>query len=139
MMKFKQEKFQVDYMQNYGEELQVALENTPTAENINITAFINRIELLILTLIKKTSPLFDETKLSEYQEENLWQAMLEQAYYVINVGDYSIISGVDFINNSAMSNELINSKRYSPLAIDILKSSGLLYTGLRRGRYDYYI
>ena len=59
--------------------------------------------------------------------------MLEQAYYTINVGDFTIFSGVDFSNNSMMDNKALKEKIYSSFAIDILKSSGLLYVGIRRG------
>lgn len=129
----KIKQFQTNYQELYGEELAVALSNTPNGESLKEVAFINRIERLIYTLIKKTSPTFDPTNLSEYQEENIWNAMLEQAYYTINVGDFTIFSGVDFSNNSMMDNKALKEKIYSSFAIDILKSSGLLYVGIRRG------
>ena len=129
----KIKQFQTNYQELYGEELAVALSNTPNGDSLKEVAFINRIERLIYTLIKKTSPTFDPTNLSEYQEENIWNAMLEQAYYTINVGDFTIFSGVDFSNNSMMDNKALKEKIYSSFAIDILKSSGLLYVGIRRG------
>lgn len=129
----KIKQFKTNYQELYGEELAVALANTPNGESLKEVAFINRIERLIYTLIKKTSPTFDPTNLSEYQEENIWNAMLEQAYYTINVGDFTIFSGVDFSNNSMMDNKALKEKIYSSFAIDILKSSGLLYVGIRRG------
>lgn len=133
MTKEKIELFKTNYQELYGEELGVALDNTPNSDSINEVAFINRIERLIHTLIKKMSPTFDETNLSEYQEEQIWNAMLEQAFYVINVGDFTLFSGVDFTNNSAMDYNELQKRVYSPITLDILKSSGLLYTGLRRG------
>lgn len=133
MTKEKIEQFKTNYQELYGEELAVALANTPNGDSLKEVAFINRIERLIYTLIKKTSPTFDPTNLSEYQEENIWNAMLEQAYYTINVGDFTIFSGVDFSNNSMMDNKALKEKIYSSFAIDILKSSGLLYVGIRRG------
>lgn len=129
----KIKQFQTNYQELYGEELAVALANTPNGDSLKEEYFINRIERLIYTLIKKTSPTFDPTNLSEYQEENIWNAMLEQAYYTINVGDFTIFSGVDFSNNSMMDNKALKEKIYSSFAIDILKSSGLLYVGIRRG------
>ena len=133
MTKEKIEQFKTNYQELYGEELAVALSNTPNGDSLKEEYFINRIERLIYTLIKKTSPTFDPTNLSEYQEENIWNAMLEQAYYTINVGDFTIFSGVDFSNNSMMDNKALKEKIYSSFAIDILKSSGLLYVGIRRG------
>lgn len=133
MTEEKQKKFSTNYQELYGDELAVALSNTPNGESLNEKAFINRIERLIYTLIKKTSPTFDENDLSEYQEEQIWNAMLEQAYYTINVGDFSIFSGVDFSNNSLMDNQALQKRIYSSIAIDILKSSGMLYVGIRRG------
>lgn len=129
----KFEKFQTEYQEIYGEELAIALENTPNGDSINVKSFYRRIKMLIHTYIKMISPTFDENNLSDYQQEQIWNAMLEQAYYTINVGDFSIFSGVDFTNNTIMDSMAIRKKIYSPISIDILRSSGLLYTGLSRG------
>ena len=129
----KLEKFETDYQSIYGEELSIALANTPNGDSLQTKPFYHRIKTLIYTYIKMISPTFDENNLSEYQEEQIWNAMLEQAYYTINVGDFSIFSGVDFTNNSIMDNLAIRKRIYAPIAIDILRASGLLYTGFNRG------
>lgn len=129
----KFEKFQTEYQEIYGEELAIALENTPNGDSIDVKSFYRRIKMLIHTYIKMISPTFDENNLSDYQQEQIWNAMLEQAYYTINVGDFSIFSGVDFTNNTIMDSMAIRKKIYSPISIDILRSSGLLYTGFSRG------
>lgn len=133
MTQEKIEKFKTDYQQLYGDELAIALQNTPNGDSLKVEAFVNRVERLILTLIKKTSPTFNENELSEYQEEQIWNSLLEQAYYTINVGDFTIFSGVDFANNSIMDNQALRKRIYSSIAIDILTASGLLYVGIRRG------
>lgn len=133
MTKEKIEQFQTEYMELYDEELAVALENTPNGESLTVKAFINRVERLIMTLINSVSPTFDKDNLSEYQQEQIWNALLEQAYYTINVGDFSIFSGVDFTTNTFIDDKALQRRIYSSIAVDILKSSGLLYTGLSRG------
>lgn len=133
MTEEKIKQFQTEYMELYDEELAVALENTPNGESLTVKAFINRVERLIMTLINSVSPTFDKDNLSEYQQEQIWNALLEQAYYTINVGDFSIFSGVDFTNNTFIDDKALQRRIYSSIAVDILKSSGLLYTGLSRG------
>lgn len=133
MTEEKIKQFQTEYMELYDEELAVALENTPNGESLTVKAFINRVERLIMTLINSVSPTFDKDNLSEYQQEQIWNALLEQAYYTINVGDFSIFSGVDFTTNTFIDDKALQRRIYSSIAVDILKSSGLLYTGLSRG------
>lgn len=133
MTEEKIKQFETEYRDLYDEELAVALENTPNGESLTVKAFINRVERLIMTLINSVSPTFDKDNLSEYQQEQIWNALLEQAYYTINVGDFSIFSGVDFTNNTFIDDKALQRRIYSSIAVDILKSSGLLYTGLSRG------
>lgn len=133
MTEEKIKQFETEYRDLYDEELAIALENTPNGDSLKSKAFVNRVERLIYTLIGSISPTFDKDNLSEYQQEQIWNAMLEQAYYTINVGDFSIFSGVDFTNNTFIDDKALQRRIYSPIATDILKSSGLLYTGLSRG------
>lgn len=133
MTEEKIKQFETEYRDLYDEELAVALENTPNGESLTVKAFINRVERLIMTLINSVSPTFDKDNLSEYQQEQIWNALLEQAYYTINVGDFSIFSGVDFTTNTFIDDKALQRRIYSSIAVDILKSSGLLYTGLSRG------
>jgi hypothetical protein len=103
-----------------------------------VSAFINRVEMVVYEEIKDRNPSFNESELEQIHLDNIWKAMLEQAYYMMNNYDMNIFSGVDPTNNNVMPISEIRKRAFSPLAKKILSNSGLLYSGLgRRNYYNY--
>lgn len=136
-MNIKQQKLFVnDFLTYTGLNLEDVAQNIqPLA--MTVAALINRTELIILTKIKLCNPSFQEDEATEYEKNEIKRALLEQVAYMTNVGDFSLITGYDPINNSLADIKELHKRRIAPLAKDILIAAGLLYKGVRRGIEGY--
>lgn len=122
--------FQDDYALKYGENLADKVAVLP--KPMQVEAFIERVSDIIDIIIGKSMPNFDETLLSDNQKEAIYKAKLEQAYYMANTEDYSIVSGVDFVTGQMLSQQDLFNRTVSPFAKQILTNAGLQYRGLNR-------
>lgn len=118
--------FENDMREYYDINLSTKLEGSEK----KISAFFNRVEMIVMQEIKTNNPSFQEEHLKEKQREELWKAILEQAYYMLNNYDMFIVSGFDPINNSTISIEEIRKRAFSSLARTILTNAGLRYRGI---------
>lgn len=93
--------------------------------------FINRVELIVYQQIKHACPGYVESELEPPQITAIWDAMLEQAYYMIENYDMFIMGGIDPVNNAVLPIDEIRKRAFSKLALDILTDAGLQYHGMQ--------
>ena len=107
-------------------------------EQTKMTAFgfINRTETILKEEIKSRAPTVDLDNLTDKQKTAFQNALIEQMLYVINIGDFTLISGYDNNSNSLTDLRELRKRTYSPIAIKILKNSGLLFSGITNYHYD---
>lgn len=129
----KREQFQNDFMNKYGINLQTALTNYHFLggdNNQKHLLFSERAEQMVLLKISEYNPRFKLEKASEFQLEKIWEASLEQAFFMLMTGDTTLISGFDPISGNLVSYEEIRKRQFSDVAYRILLHAGLLYAGL---------
>lgn len=135
MTKDKTQDFSNDMRTKYDIILDIALKGTDN----KVSAFFNRVEMVIMLEIQTQNPMFREDRITPKQKEAIWKAMLEQGAYIIYTGDTNLMSGYDPISNSAIPIEQLRERAFSPLARKILLTSGLLYRGIGNRSYDGYV
>lgn len=110
------------------------LEESAQAQEMSELEFTKRIALIITEEIKSRSAkarrLIIDGKLTATQFLAIKEAILEQMFYTINAGDYSLIIGFNPDQNSLVNLQELRARQFSPLAIKILKNAGLFYAGL---------
>lgn len=127
------DQFQNDFMNKYGINLQTVLTNYHFLGDYNTQKhilFAERAKQLVLLKIGEYNPRFKLEKASEYQLEKIWEASLEQAFFILMTGDTTLISGFDPVSGSLVPYEEIRKRQFSDVAYKILLHSGLLYAGL---------
>ena len=131
--------FLEDYRIKTGDNLESNLDLTSKPK---LDAFINRMYQLIL-IECRARPYFrrleTSNRLSEFQKASFWGAVLEQAEYVLSVGDFSKFSGFDGLNNSLVPLDELRKRGLSPIAQKLLQSAGLLYAGVVSGMQSPYL
>lgn len=127
-------KFENDMLTQYDVNLQTKL----AGGNNKIAAFANRVEMIVDEEIKERCPNYLESELETLQTDAIWNAKLEQAFYLINNYDMTIISGVDAQTGQIMSIDEIRKRAFSPMAKKILSNVGLLYSGIGAWNGDSY-
>ena len=80
--------------------------------------------------IPKTQRVFDFDKMSDYQKDVFYKALIQQIYYVLTEGDFTAMSGFDVSKNTFLSAEDMSRVAISSAAKATLKNGGLLYAGL---------
>lgn len=129
----KREQFQNDFMNKYGINLQTALTNYHFLggdNNQKHLLFSERAEQMVLLKISEYNPRFKLEKASEFQLEKIWEASLEQAFFMLMTGDTTLISGFDPVSGNLVSYDEIRKRQFSDVAYRILLHAGLLYAGL---------
>lgn len=121
------EKFKNDMREHYGIDLDIQLEGNEH----KVEAFYRRVKMVINAEIKMCNPRFKEDRIKDWQVKEIWNAILEQAYYMMNNYDMNIVAGYDPINNTTIPIEEIRKRAFSPLARTILRNAGLMYAGIR--------
>lgn len=122
-----------DFRDKYGINLDTELQNYHFLGgygNNRPIAFANRAEQLVLLKIGECNPRFRIDKASEFQLQKIYEAALEQGYYMLMTGDTTLISGFDPVSGNLVSYEEIRKRQFSDVAYKILLQSGLLYAGL---------
>ena len=122
-----------DFRDKYGINLETELQNYhflgSYGDNKHI-AFASRAEQMVLLKIGEYNPRFKLEKASEYQLEKIWEASLEQAFFILMTGDTTLISGFDPVSGNLVPYEEIRKRQFSDVAYKILLHAGLLYAGL---------
>lgn len=129
MKKYDVVDFANDMREHYGRDLDLELEGNEH----KVKAFFRRVKMVVMAEIKMANPMFRENRLNDYQKEHLWDATLEQAYYMLNNYDMNIVTGYDPISNSTVPIEEVRKRAFSPLAKTILRNAGLMYAGVGYG------
>ena len=125
------------FVEYTGQNLEDLLRNLQPL-SMTEAAFINRVEDIIRTEIRRRNPSFADRTPTEYEQGVILKAMLEQAVYMANAGDFSLVTGYDPVTNSAVDLRELRRRRFSPLAKDTLSSAGLFYSGIRHGTLSYF-
>ena len=126
--------FEKDMLTQYDVNLQTKLQGG----NNKIAAFANRVEMIVDEEIKANCPNYLESELETLQTTAIWNAKLEQAFYLINNYDMNIMSGIDPQTGQIMSIDEIRKRAFSPMAKKILSNAGLLYSGIGAWNGDSY-
>jgi hypothetical protein len=126
--------FQADMLTKKGMNIATRISDDDDAPN-KVERFIDRVLLLVETEVKTYNKRFDYQLVSQAQKDAFYEACLEQALYLYILGDMSLISGYDPINNSVISIDEIRKRAMSPISKQILLNAGLLYRGLNN-TYD---
>lgn len=124
--------FENDLLVNYGVNLGTVL----PGEQGKVTVFANRVEMIVHEEIKNRCPSIRFSELEASHTATIYKAILEQAYYMVNNYDMTVVSGFDPVNNSVLPIQEIQRRAFSPLARQILKNAGLLYPGLSKVAQD---
>ncbi len=123
-----------DYNNKHKKSLSESLSESPQVDEMSESEFIERVSLIIVEEIKTRSAsarrLISEDKLSATQVLTIEKAILEQAFYIIYAGDYSLITGFNPDQNSIVNIQELRARQFSPLALKLLKNAGLFYAGL---------
>lgn len=123
-----------DYNNKHKKSLSESLSESPQVDEMSESEFIERVALIIVEEIKTRSAsarrLIDGEKLSATQVLTIEKAILEQAFYTVYAGDYSLITGFNPDQNSLVNIQELRARQFSPLALKLLKNAGLFYAGL---------
>lgn len=130
------EQFKQDYRIKTGFELDVIKGSDEKAK-----AFINRVYMIVLQKVRSYQPEFDinDSETTEHQKAIIWAAMLEQAEYMIVVGDFYLMSGYDPVTGQLTPKAELEKRAFSDLARTILGNAGLLYRGIRKRSASSYL
>ena len=113
-------------------EIDLEIEVPKIFPKLTAKTFVNRVNDIVDLEIKSRNPTYrDDAELSDYQNEQIYNAKIEQALYMLNVDDYTLITGYNPITNSIVSTKEISDRAFSPLARKILLASGMFYCGFR--------
>lgn len=122
------------YNNKHTKPLSECLEESAQLSDLSPTEYMDRIHLIILEEIKARSPqsgrLIAKEKLSAIQILAIKNAIVEQAFYTLYAGDYSLIIGFNPDTNSLADLKQLKARQFSTLAIKTLRNAGLLYAGL---------
>lgn len=122
------------YNSKHKTPLGTSIEDSAQVNEMTEQEFMERISTIIVEEIKSRSAtarrLIDGEKLSATQIVAITNAILEQAFYVVYAGDYSLITGFNPDQNSTVNIQELRARQFSPLALKILKNAGLFYAGL---------
>lgn len=138
-MEFKTRYITADeFKQYFGIDLQIELPNGDN-ESGKVAAYITRIENRLEAWINANYfynvSQFWET-LNNNQKEQYKYALLEQAYYVLRMGDISVDSGYDKERGVIAGRSTINELSVAPNAMLHLENGGFLNTRIvKRGGY----
>jgi len=138
-MEFKTRYITADeFKQYFGIDLQIELPNGDN-ESGKVAAYLTRIENRLEAWINANYfynvTQFWET-LNNYQKEQYKYALLEQAYYVLRMGDISVDSGYDKERGIIAGRSTINELSVAPNAMLHLENGGFLNTRIvKRGGY----
>ena len=138
-MEFKTRYITADeFKQYFGIDLQIELPNGDN-ESGKVAAYLTRIENRLEAWINANYfyniTQFWET-LNNNQKEQYKYALLEQAYYVLRMGDISVDSGYDKERGIIAGRSTINELSVAPNAMLHLENGGFLNTRIvKRGGY----
>lgn len=136
-MEFKTRYITADeFKQYFGIDLQIELPNGDN-ESGKVAAYIARIENRLEAWIN-ANYFYNVTRfwetLNNNQKEQYKYALLEQAYYVLRMGDISVDSGYDKERGIIAGRSTINELSVAPNAMLHLENGGFLNTRIvKRG------
>lgn len=120
--------FITDYNNKYDTNIenQLALLPRPMTSN----AFVTRVSNYVDMFVKSHCPNFIEDCATTEQSEAIYNAKLEQAFYILWNEDLTIVNGIDFAKGTAVSQEVLQRAEMSRVAKMYLENAGLMYRGI---------
>ena len=120
--------FITDYNNKYDTNIenQLALLPRPMTSN----AFVTRVSNYVDMFVKSHCPMFIEDYATTEQSEAIYNAKLEQAFYILWNEDLTIVNGIDFAKGTAVSQEVLQRAEMSRVAKMYLENAGLMYRGI---------
>ena len=128
--------FKTAYNNKYDCNMDNQLALLPRSMSSN--AFITRVSEFVDLYIKEHCPLFVESMASTEQQQAIYNAKLEQAYYILWNEDLTIVNGIDFAKGVAISQDVLKKAEVSRMALKFLETAGLLYRGINNAATQYY-
>ena len=120
--------FITDYNNKYDTNIenQLALLPRPMTSN----AFVTRVSNYVDMFVKSHCPNFIEDYATQEQSTAVYNAKLEQAFYILWNEDLTIVNGIDFAKGTAISQEVLQRAEMSRVAKMYLENAGLMYRGI---------
>lgn len=120
--------FITDYNNKYDDNLNNKLALLPRSMSAN--AFVTRVSEFMDMYVKRHCPMFVEDLGTEEQRQAIYNAKLEQAFYILWNEDLSLVNGIDFAKGTAIPQEVLENAKVSKTAKMYLEDCGLMYRGL---------
>ena len=120
--------FITDYNNKYDTNIenQLALLPRPMTSN----AFVTRVSNYVDMFVKSHCPNFIEDYATQEQSTAIYNAKLEQAFYILWNEDLTIVNGIDLAKGTAVSQEVLQRAEMSRAAKMYLENAGLMYRGI---------
>ena len=120
--------FITDYNNKYDTNLnnQLALLPRPMSAN----AFVTRVSEFMDMYVKRHCPNYIESFATQDQQKAVYNAKLEQAFYILWNEDLTLVNGIDFAKGTAISQEVLEKAKVSKMAEMYLENNGLMYRGI---------
>lgn len=97
---------------------------------MSAAAFITRVSNYIDMYVKEHCPNYVEDMAVQDQRDAVYNAKLEQAFYILWNEDLTIVNGIDFAKGVAVSQEVLQRAEMSRMAKMYLENAGLMYRGI---------
>lgn len=128
--------FITDYNNKYDVNIETQLTLLPRP--MTSAAFVTRISEYVDMYVTEHCPKYHDDFATQEQQKAVYNAKLEQAYYVLWNEDLTIVNGIDFAKGISLPQEVIKKSEMSRMARKYLETAGLLYRGINGGGIAYY-
>ena len=134
------QKFVDDFIQKTGIDLKQRL-NNGEYDTIQLNSFIDECGELVLYYIKANNPMYNEDHLEDLQVDAIWDAMLDQAHYLVKNQNYDLTMsmGINPTTGQMLDIREMEKRYLAPRSRMKLMNAGLLYRGITSGRYSKYL
>ena len=128
-----------DFENDFEVKTGIKLSGHPSVGNSNmVKVFQARMTDYVMEYVKENNAQFVEADLTAAQTEAIERAIIEQGFYVLNVGDLNTYAGIDTVTGQVTALNEIRSRVFSPFAKKILSNAGLLFKGIStKGQLSY--
>ncbi len=129
--------FKEAFVSKYGIDLDSALPNDGRySESNKIKNYLERCVDLVEMKIADYNPFYNYEDMTERQVSFFNKAVIEQAYYMLNASDVTVMLGYDPVTNALVNIDELRRRYIAPMVERYLTRAGLLYRGLNRRKED---
>jgi len=121
-----------DFVTAYNNKFDTNIENQLALlpRPMSVNAFVTRVSNYVDMYVKEHCPNYVEDLAVQAQKDAVYNAKLEQAYYILWNEDLTIVNGIDFTKGTAVSQEVLQRAEMSRMAKMYLEDGGLMYRGI---------